>query len=313
MRFIDLHEDIGVMSQKADIISTTEQSNLDALEKFEDSLICGVIFPHISTFNDRAAELSRQYGYPVRSTVALWEDVMEQQKFYKYLERMKKITVVSKQEEIEKRGIKILLSLEGTDSLKDPYDLYLLRDLSLRCIGLTWNYDTKFAASAMSKKDYGLTGYGEELVKIANEQGIIVDLAHSSKNTILDTCSITRQPVLYSHGNVKRVHQHVRNLDDESIEAIVKTGGVIGITAIRATLSKDPSIEDMVRHMEYIGDNFGWECVALGTDFLGIDETPRGFENVSKIEVLGEMLGVHSNQVLWENPLRVINKILFHL
>jgi len=313
MRFIDLHEDMGFMSQKSDIISKTEQSNLETLGKFKDSLIFGVNFPHISTVNDHAAELSKQYGYPVRSTVALWEDLMEQLKFYKYLERIKKVTIISKQEDVEKTGIKILLSLEGTDSLRDPYDLYLLYDLGLRCIGLTWNYDTKFAASAMSKKDYGLTGYGEELVKIANGQGIIVDLAHSSKNTILDTCSITKQPVIVSHGNSKRVYQHVRNLDDESIEAIVKTGGIIGITAIRTMLSKDPSIEDMVRHMEYIGDNFGWDYVALGTDFLGIEETPRGFENVSKIDTLGEMLGLHSDQVLWENPLRVINKILSHL
>lgn len=301
---------MGITSQRTDIISTTEQSSLNAISKFEDAVIFGVSFPHISVVNDRAEELSKQYGFPARATVALWDDLMEQLKFYKHLERKGLISIVLSGSDISKRGTKILLSLEGTDCLRDPYDLYLLHDLGLRAIGLTWNYDTKFAAAAMSKKDYGLTGFGNEVVKIANDQNIIVDLAHASRNTILDTCATTEKPVISSHGNARTIFDHVRNLDDDSIEAIVKTGGVVGITAIKSTLSKDPSIDDLVKHMEYVGDNFGWDHVALGTDFLGVDETPKGFENVSKIQDLADRLGSHAVQVMWDNPLRVINKII---
>ena len=186
MKFIDLHQDMGITSQREDIVSGTKQSNLDAIKRFEDVIIFGVNFPHISVVNDRAEELSRQYGSgPRRATVALWEDLMEQMKFYKHMERKGLIKIVLGQSDELKKGTKILLSLEGTDCLRDPYDLYLLKDMGLRCIGLTWNYDTKFAASAMSRKDYGLTGYGEEIVKIANEQNVIVDLAHASRNTTL--------------------------------------------------------------------------------------------------------------------------------
>lgn len=301
---------MGITSQRADIVSATEQSNLDAISKFDDAVIFGVNFPHISVVNDRAEELSKQYKSKSRATVALWEDLMEQLKFYKHIERKGLVSIVHDKVDIRKTGIKILLSLEGTDCLRDPYDLYLLRDLGLRCIGLTWNYDTKFAAAAMSKKDYGLTGFGEELIRIANDQGVIVDLAHASRNTILDACAVSKKPVVSSHGNIKSVHDHVRNLDDESIEAIVKTGGVVGITSIRTTLSNYPSISDLLKHMEYVGENFGWSHVALGSDFLGIDETPKGFENVSKIEELSNMLGSHSKQVLWDNPLRVISNVI---
>ena len=311
MKFIDLHQDMGITSQREDIVSATKQSNLDAIGKFEDAIIFGVNFPHISVVNDRAEELSRQYGSgPRRATVALWEDLMEQMKFYKHMERRGIIKIVLGQSDELKKGTKILLSLEGTDCLRDPYDLYLLKDMGLRCIGLTWNYDTKFAASAMSKKDYGLTGYGEEIVKIANEQSVIVDLAHASKNTIIETCSLSKKPVISSHGNAKGVYGHVRNLDNDSIEAIAGTGGVVGITAIRTTLSNEPSITDIAKHMEYVGENFGWDHVALGTDFLGIDDTPTGFEDVTKIVQLSNLLGSHSQQVLWDNPLRVINSVI---
>lgn len=310
MRFVDLHQDMGITSQRADIVSATQQSNLDSIRKFQDALIFGVNFPHIFVVNDRAEELSKQYGTHSRASVAIWEDLMEQLKFYKHMERKGLVSLVLKRGDVRNKGIKILLSLEGTDCLRDPYDLYLLNDLGLRAIGLTWNYDTKFAAAAMSRKDYGVTGFGEELIRIANDQGILVDVAHGSKNTISDACSISRKPVISSHGNVKKVHSHARNLDDESIEAIVKTGGVVGITAIRQTLSRAPSIGDIVKHMEYVGDNFGWDHVALGSDFLGIDDTPKGFENVSKITDLSKLLGSHSRQVLWENPMRVIRKTL---
>ncbi|MEM0141707.1 MAG: membrane dipeptidase [Thermoplasmatales archaeon] len=316
MRFIDLHEDMGISSQRADIIHETEQSNLDYLKKFEDVLIFGVSFPHISTLNEKSVgkpdqNLSRGKFNP-RGTVASWEDLMEQLKVYKYLERTGRIITVRNLNDLKIRGTKILLSLEGTDCLRDPYDLHLLYDLGLRCLGLTWNYDTKFAAAAMSKKDYGLTGYGEELIEIADKSGIIIDLAHASKRTILDACEVTKKPVINSHSNSKSVYDNIRNLDDESIQAIADTDGVIGVTAIKGTLGQDPSIDDIVAHMEYIGDNFGWRHVALGTDFLGINETPKGFENVLKIEQLAEKLGSRSEQVLWENPLRVIKSILTH-
>ncbi|MEM0167724.1 MAG: membrane dipeptidase [Thermoplasmatales archaeon] len=316
MRFTDLHEDFGIASQKTDIIHEANQSNLDFLKSFDDVLVFGVSFPHIATMNESGASTmgqERSAGkFNPKGTVASWEDLMEQLKMYKYLERINEIVVVRNADDLMKKGVKMLLSLEGTDCLRNPYDLYLLHDLGLRNIGLTWNYDTKFAAAAMSKKDYGLTGFGEELIEIADKSGIIIDLAHASKRTILDTCEVTKKPVINSHSNSKSVYDNIRNLDDESIQAIADTDGVIGVTAIKGTLGEEPSIDDIVTHMEYIGDNFGWRHVALGTDFLGINETPKGFENVLKIEQLAEKLGSRSEQVLWENPLRVIKSILTH-
>gem|GEM_PF-6835968 len=52
---------------------------------------------------------------------------------------------------------------------------------------------------------------------------------------------MSRKPVIASHANVKRLKDHKRNLDDEEIEAIVRTNGVIGITAI-GSLHMKPKI-----------------------------------------------------------------------
>ncbi len=272
-----------------------------------DSLIFGSIFPHIDTLNDKSHKLSNLYGRPTRGTSFSFSLFLDQVKFYYYLDRRGYITLVRRKEDLEKPGIKVLLSLEGADVLRDYEDIYLLKELHVYNLGLTWNYDNKFASSCMSNKDYGLTDEGEELVKTANSLGIIIDLAHAGKRTLLDVASISKRPIIVSHGNARKLKDHRRNLDDEEIEAIVKTNGVIGVTAIVETL-REPTINGLVENIKYIGESFGWEYVAIGTDFLGIQKVPEGFENVMKLRELSDMLDGHSEEVLWKNAMRVILK-----
>ncbi|GGM70220.1 peptidase [Thermogymnomonas acidicola] len=310
MNLIDLHQDLAFSSQRQDVIHGSGQSSVDMLSSLGNAMVFSVVFPHIYTENERAEELSRNYGFRTQSSAPLVQVAMEQFKFYYYLERTGRVRIVRNVEDTSSCGLLFLISMEGTDVLTDPYDLDLYYNLGLRNLGITWNYDTKFGSSCMSKVDYGLTGYGTELVERCNSLGIIVDLAHASKRTVLDTCSVTGRPVICSHANAASVHRHVRNLDDEEIEAIVDTGGVIGITAITSTLGPSASMDDMVKHAEYIGNNFGWEHVAIGSDFLGIEKTPSGFEDVTKYGKLRERLGTHADQVMWSNALRVITENL---
>lgn len=310
MRLIDLHEDLAFTSQRTDVREDSEQSSIKGLSELGNATVFSVLFPHVGTWNEKAEELSRRYGQKQPSTAPLFSILMEQVKLYHYFERSKLGRIVRSGKDLDTEGVKFLIALEGLDALTDPYDVYLLKELGMRSMGLCWNYDNKFAASCMSRKDYGLTGYGEDAVKICNEIGVVVDGAHASKNSIIEAADISKKPILVSHTNAKSVHNHVRNLDDETIEAVAKKNGTIGITAIRATLSDKPSIEDMVKHAEYIGDNFGWDHVSLGTDFLGIPATPEGFENLSKLQDLSGRLGENSEKVFWKNAYRVLKENL---
>ncbi|MEM0016514.1 MAG: membrane dipeptidase [Saccharolobus sp.] len=307
MKLIDLHEDLAYSNQMGiDVINGDHQSSIKMLKEF-DSLVFASIFPHVDTIDERSEELTILYGEPTRSTVFSLELFIDQIKFYYYLDRKGYARILRSIEDEKQKGVKLLLSLEGADVLRDYTDIYLLKELHVYNLGLTWNYDNKFASSCMSKKDYGLTSEGEELVRLANELGIIIDLAHAGKRTVLDVAEITKKPVIVSHGNVRKLKDHKRNLDDEEIEAIVKTKGVIGVTAIVSTL-KEASINGIIENIRYIGESFGWDYVALGTDFLGISKTPRGFENILKIKDL--RIDGHEEQVLWKNAFRVIKENL---
>jgi membrane dipeptidase len=308
MKLVDLHQDFAYASQFVDVVSSSSQSNIKVLSRF-NCLIFSSIFPHLKVLNERVELLSKGYGKPMYSTAPSFEVLKEQVKFYYYLERKGYIKIIRGLNDLSAEGVKFLISLEGADTLIDPYDLYLLNNLDVRSIALSWNYDNKYAASCMSKKDYGLTGDGEELVKISNKLNLIIDLSHASKRTVMDVCNTSKKPVIASHSNVRKLKDHVRNLDDDEIEAITKTGGIIGVTAITNTL-KDKNIKSIAENINYIGNSFGWRCVALGTDFLGIDEVPEGFENIEKVEELIKYIDGNPEDVIWRNAEELIRKFL---
>jgi membrane dipeptidase len=312
VKLIDLHEDLAFSSQNMNVISESNQSSIEQLGKIGDSIVFGVVYPHVFGWKYHINKEGRKPMMLERTTYPSFRTAVDQVKFYDEISRSLKIPLIKGSGDLVLKKLKLLISLEGTDVLNEPSDAYILKDLGVRCLGLTWNYDTKFAASCMSKKDYGLTGSGEELIEICNDIGLIVDVAHSSKNTIIEACKISRKPVICSHGNSKKIMKHARNLDDVSIDAISSTGGIIGMTAIPATLSHDPKISDLKAHAEYIGNSFGWDHVGIGTDFLGLldEKTPRGFENINKISDLAELLESHAEDVLWKNSLRVLKRAI---
>jgi len=120
----------------------------------------------------------------------------------------------------------LLLHLEGAYAIDRPYDLVLLRRLGLRSVGIAWNYNNQYGAGCLSRKDYGLTPEGEELVKTANRLGIIVDLAHASKRTAIEAAEASSKPVIVSHANVRAIVDSPRNVDDEVLEALHRNGGL---------------------------------------------------------------------------------------
>lgn len=303
MRLVDMHQDLAFSSMRMDVFRKAEQSNITMLRDLESCVIFGSIFPHIPLVTDQLRDASMV-------TTPSRDMLLNQILFYRKMCRDESLGHVVSKGNLENPGVNILFALEGTDTLITNSDVEMLHTMGVRSIGLTWNYDTKFAASCHSRKDYGLTGSGERLVDDCNRLGIAVDMAHSSRKTMLDTCSISSRPVIFSHGNVSSVDSHIRNIDDQCIDAICSTGGLIGITAIPQTLGSEPSIERMVQHAEYVGENFGWEHVAIGTDFLGIDSTPKCFENVGNMSRLREMLGSHAESVLYHNAVRVLRQIL---
>jgi membrane dipeptidase len=73
----------------------------------------------------------------------------------------------------------------------------------------------------------GLTDFGKKVVERMNELGMIIDVSHIGEQTFWDAMKMTTKPVIASHSNAWALCPHRRNLKDEQIKAIAKSGGVI--------------------------------------------------------------------------------------
>ncbi|MEM4312199.1 MAG: membrane dipeptidase [Nitrososphaerales archaeon] len=217
-------------------------------------------------------------------------------------------------ESIKGDRIGFLIALEGSYMLEDVDDLRIYYNLGVRSLQLTWNFDSRYAASCLSSKDYGLTGEGEELVKEANRLGVILDLAHASKNTHMDVLELSKLPVINSHSNAKRLFKVSRNLDDEIYEEIKKKGGVVG--NIFTFIGDKEDIGSVAEHIIYVYKNFGPDILALGTDYFGLIDrkAPKGLEDITKINELFKLLldkGMKESDIeklAYKNALRVIKE-----
>ena len=108
----------------------------------------------------------------------------------------------------------------------------MLAALGVRYLTLTHVCHSPFAASAgggagtdgsfLSPMDAhnGLTELGHHLVHELNRLGVLVDLSHTSEQTMLDVLAITNVPVAFTHSGARRIHDHPRNVPDQVLDLI---------------------------------------------------------------------------------------------
>ncbi|MYH52328.1 MAG: membrane dipeptidase [Gemmatimonadetes bacterium] len=85
----------------------------------------------------------------------------------------------------------------------------------------------------------GLSEMGREAVAEMNRLGIMIDISHPSKASIMQTLELTRAPVMASHSSARALSDVSRNLDDETLHAIAENGGVVQAVALGSFVSTD--------------------------------------------------------------------------
>lgn len=162
-----------------------------------------------------------------------------------------------------------LLSIEGLNGLEGSLaNLDRLYRSGFRMAGLTHFYDNEVAGSMHGRAKGGLTPFGRQVVARMEDKGMIVDVAHLSHAGIADVLKIARRPVVSSHGGVQATCKVNRNLTDDEVRGIARTGGVVGIGYwAGAVCSTDPKA--IARAIVHVRDVAGIDHVALGSDFDG--------------------------------------------
>lgn len=215
------------------------------------------------------------------------------------------------------------LAIEGLHQIgNSPAVLRQFHALGVRYATLTHNCGNRFADAALWERPLrratprwgGLSPAGRGLVREMNRLGMIVDLAHVSVDTMRDVLGGggggqdgdewkgSRAPVMFSHSSAYALCPHPRNVPDEVLDLLRLNGGVVMvnfaaefISCVEApgredglpdTVFGNATLQQVVRHVMYIGERIGFGHVGLGSDFDGIEHTPEGLEDVSKFPAL---------------------------
>lgn len=239
----------------------------------------------------------------------------------------------------------LLIGIEGGYLIDDSLDI--LRDYHRQgaaYLTLTHSFHTSWADSAGVHHDLppqhgGLTEFGREVIHELNRLGMMVDISHISDDTFWQVVEITTTPLIATHSSCRAVTPHRRNLSDDMMQAIAKTGGVVQINFAAAFLDPkhpplDPDLVNrffddpasltepitdhqtplrwLVDHFDHAINLIGADHVGIGTDFDGVPTLPVGMDNCSMLPNLtAELLkrGHTENtltNMLGNNALRVM-------
>lgn len=97
---------------------------------------------------------------------------------------------------------------------------------------------------------------------------MIVDIAHSSPRAVAEVLAMATRPVVSSHGGVRATCKVNRNLTDEEIRGVARTGGLIAIGYWDGAIC-DTSPAAVAKAIAHVRDLVGVQHVALGSDFDG--------------------------------------------
>ena len=172
--------------------------------------------------------------------------------------------------------------MEGAEAIGPDLDnLERLYAAGLRSLGLVWSrpnifgHGVPFAYPRSPDTGPGLTPAGRELVRACNNLKIMVDLSHLNERGFWDVAALSDAPLVATHACAHAICPSTRNLTDRQLDAVRASNGVVGfnlcVNDVRpdARLDADTPLDTVVRHLTYLVDRLGEDCVALGSDFDG--------------------------------------------
>jgi membrane dipeptidase len=87
----------------------------------------------------------------------------------------------------------------------------------------------------------GLSPLGRQVIQEMNRWGIMVDVSHPSKGSMMQAIGLSKAPVIASHSSVRKLANHSRNMDDEMLMAMKTNGGVVQMVALSGYVKTDPA------------------------------------------------------------------------
>lgn len=123
-----------------------------------------------------------------------------------------------------------LMGLEGGYAIDERLEnVERYHRMGVRYMSPAWSVSTSWAGSSNDEvgQTRGLNDFGRDVIREMNRLGMMVDVSHVSDKTFWDIMKTSSKPVIATHSGCRAIADVPRNLDDEMIRALAKTGGVV--------------------------------------------------------------------------------------
>lgn len=223
-------------------------------------------------------------------------------------------------------ALAVVMHIEGAEGIDpDFHMLDVLYAAGLRSLGPLWSRKNIFGEGVPFKfpsspdLGNGLTELGCRLVSACNKRKIMVDVAHLDEKGFWQVAEISNAPLVATHSNVNVLCAQSRNLTDRQLDAIRESKGFVGVNFgsrfLRADgiAHPDSTLDEVVRHIDYLIEYIGEDCVGFGSDFDGTIMC-EALKDVTGLPSLIEALRKHGysqpllNKICHENWINVLEK-----
>jgi membrane dipeptidase len=153
----------------------------------------------------------------------------------RYPDRLEHAWSADDVERIARRGkVASLIGVEGGHMIAGSLGiLRVLAGLGMRYLTLTHNDDTPWADSGTGKREQGgLTAFGRDVIRELNRLGVLVDLSHTSEDTMRHAIEASAAPVIFSHSSARALCDVARNVPDDVLRLVARNGGVVMVTFV---------------------------------------------------------------------------------
>lgn len=194
----------------------------------------------------------------------------------------------------------------------DVTNVHKFYEMGGRYMSLAHNGHSQLSDSNTGERDgiwrwNGLSPLGRQVIGEMNRLGMMIDISHPSKASMLQTIELSKAPIIASHSGVRALCNHSRNLDDEQIRAMGKNGGVIQLVAFNAYVKCDPvkdAAQNQIRAdaMAELRKEFGITAAPQTPAMRAqIDSLPTGAKNA----YLAKQEEIISRRTLGDTPANV--------
>ena len=247
--------------------------------------------------------------------------------YYKLLEAQNETTILDTSEgftthmdkweqatDYDDLPVGMILGMEGADAITWPEQVHDWYADGLRVISLSHYGVSYYSHGTGTGTTGGLTPMAKPLLQAMSDLGMILDVTHTSDQSVREEFEQFEGPVLASHQNCRAIVPGERQQPDDILLEVIRRGGVIGSSMDTWMLNKYYSIdwktigfkrheifpsplvtlEDLVDHMDYVcqlAGNSHHAGIGGDTDGQGgADGAPHDVDTVADYQKIADIL-----------------------